>query len=75
MHISAQRKFKVILSPEEEATVQAVITKGVAKARTITRARILKLAPQGKKDTEIIAALGVSKTTPYTIRKHFHEGG
>lgn len=75
MHISAQRKFKVALSPEEVVTVQTVIKKGVAKARTITRARVLLLAHQGKKDHEIINALGVAKTTPYKVRKHYDVEG
>lgn len=75
MHISVQRKFTVTLSPEEVVTVQALIKKGVGKARTITRARVLLLAHQGKKDQDIITALEVSKTTPYKVRKHFSEEG
>jgi len=75
MHISAQRKFKVTLPHEEIVTVQAVIKKGVAKARTITRARVLLMTHQGKKDKDIITALGIARTTPYKVRKHYNEEG
>jgi transposase len=75
MHISAQRKLQVRLSATEAAAVQAIIRKGVAKARSITRARVLLMVIKGKTDKEIIIALGIAKTTPYLVRKNYSEGG
>lgn len=75
MHISAQRKYKVSLTPEEQTTVTALIRKGTAKARTITRARILLLTNEGKIDKTICEALGVVRSVIYDVRKHYVMGG
>lgn len=75
MHISAQRKHKVKLPIAEETTMQAILRKGTAKARTITRARVLLMAHKGKTDKEIISALGIARTTPYKVRKNYSKGG
>src|SRR3989337_1667975 len=75
MHISAQVKYNVVLSGSQLTTVSSLIRKGAAKARTITRARILLLTHEGKRDKEIINALNVATSTPHDIRKKFTEGG
>jgi len=75
MHIAAQRKFKVALTPEERTTVTALIRKGTAKARTVTRARILLLTHEGNSDKTICKALGVVRSVVYDARKHYAEGG
>lgn len=75
MHISAQRKYKVALTPEEQTHVTALIGKGTAKARTITRARILLLANEGNIDNTICKALSVVRSVVYDTRKHYVEGG
>lgn len=75
MHISAQRKYKVTLTPEERITVAALIGKGTAKARTITRARILLLVHEGNIDETICKALGVVRSVVYDVRKHYVEAG
>lgn len=75
MHISAQRKYQVKLTPKEKVTLQALIHKGSAKARSITRARILLMADEGRKDLEIIRTLQVASSTPHDTRQHFVEGG
>src|SRR3972149_8406603 len=75
MHISAQRKYKVILAQEEKATVTLIIRKGTAKARTITRARILLLANDGKPDKTICESLGVVRSVVHDVRKHYKEAG
>lgn len=75
MHISAQRKYKVVLNGEEKTTVTALISKGIAKARTITRARILLFANDGKKDKTICESLGVVRSVVYDVRKHYVAGG
>jgi len=75
MHISAQVKYNVELSETDRVTLSSLIRKGTTKARTITRARILLLADEGKKDKEIINALHVATSTPHDIRKRYTESG
>lgn len=75
MHISAQRKYHVRLTPEEKKTLQALISKGFAKAQSITRARILLMADEGHKDSEIIQSLKVASSTPHDTRQHYVQGG
>ena len=75
MHISAQRKFTVTLTPQGKTTLLNLIHKGIIKARTITRARILLLVDEGKKDKEICQVLHIGSSTPHDIRKKYQEGG
>ena len=51
------------------------IKKGKKNARSLTRARILLLANQGKGDTEIANILGVGRYTALRIRKRYLEEG
>lgn len=73
--ISARKIYKVELTEDEDRQLDAVIHKGSGKARTITRARVLKMAYQGKTDKEITMALGMNPSTPYEIRKRYCQGG
>lgn len=75
MHISAQTKFKVVLSPEEKLILENLIHRGITKARTITRARILLLAAQEKTDNIICNALSIVRSVVYDTRKHYVTGG
>lgn len=75
MHIFAQRKFTVVLSPEEKTKLLQLVRCGTTKARTITRARILLMVDEGKKDKEIYQLLHIGNSTPHDIRKKYHEGG
>jgi transposase len=74
MHISARTKYKVVLTPEEKASLQTIIHKGTAKARTITRVRVLLLVDEGKTDKDIYMLLHTATSTPHDIRKKYHEG-
>lgn len=65
----------VVLPEKEKQELQSLIHKGVASTRIITRARILLLADEGKKDKEIYRFLGLGVSTPYDVRKRYHEGG
>lgn len=67
--------YHVTLTDEEEKTLKTLVRKGKASARKITRARILLLAHDGKKDREIIDGLQVGRATVERIRKRFIEGG
>ena len=75
MHISAQRKYQITLSEEENTILQSLIRKGMAKARAITRARILLMADAGKTDKEIFKVLQIGNSTPHDIRKNYCTGG
>ena len=75
MHISAQRKYKVALTEEEKNILFSLIHKGTAKARTITRARILLMVDEGKTDQEVYQALHTGNSTPRDVRKNYAEKG
>lgn len=75
MHISAQRKYKVILTSEDKKTLQTLIHKGSTQARIITRARILLFADKQKTDKTICDALNLVRSVVYDTRKHFVTGG
>lgn len=68
-------KHPVQLSQEERIQLHNLIHKGVANTRTITRARVLLLADEEKTDREIYEPLDLAVSTPYDIRKRYHEGG
>ena len=75
MHISAQTKYKVKLTPSDKRTLQTLLHKGTIKARIITRARILLLADQGKTDETICRSLDIVRSVVYDTRKHYVTGG
>ena len=68
-------KRPVKLKPRERKELKKLISKGIAKARTITRARILLMAHEGKTDTHIIENLTVARNTIRAIRSRYIEGG
>lgn len=75
------RKFyRVTLLATERQELQALVSKGKAAARKLTRARILLLADQveggpAKQDPEIVDALGCGRATVERVRKQFVEEG
>ena len=62
--------YRVALSEEEEAELQALISKGKTSARKVTRARILLLAHAGEKDCAVARALQTSVSTVERTRKN-----
>ena len=74
------KKYIVTLTPEERQQLQAFISKGRARARAITRARILLKADAGPfgpdlHDDQICAALETSMPTVCRTRQRFVEEG
>jgi transposase len=69
------KKYIINLSDEERTELEALTSKGKVSARKMKRAQILLSADDGKKDEEIIAALGVARATVERIRKRCVEGG
>ena len=67
--LGMKKIYRVALSAEEEAQLQALISKGKTAARKVTRARILLLAHAGEKDPVIARSLQTSVSTVERTRK------
>lgn len=63
------------LTIEEKENLKRYLNRGRTSARSLTRARILLLADEGRSNDEIKSALNVSKTTISRIRRRYCEGG
>ncbi|HIH96988.1 MAG TPA: helix-turn-helix domain-containing protein, partial [Thermoplasmata archaeon] len=59
----------------ETKFLREFVKKGRKSAREIIRARILLLANQQKRDTEIAEILGVGRNTVWRTMKRYHEEG
>lgn len=70
----SKKKYIVTLKDDEKRALLELVKKGKARARRITRARILLLADEEKTDEEIEAALKTGVATVGRIRKRFVEG-
>jgi putative transposase len=66
-------KREVHLTDEQRETLRAFVSCGRKMAREITRARMLLLADEGKKDQEIVALLGISRPTVSSMRKRYSQ--
>jgi transposase len=51
--------------------LEKFVAQGKKSARAITRARILLLADEGRKDRELTEILGVSRGTVHNVRKKY----
>ncbi len=69
------KRYIVDLTANERAGLLALLNRGVAPARKLTRARILLLADEGGTDREIAAALRVHPATVERTRRRCVEGG
>lgn len=65
------KRYKVELTEEERTKLEALTTKGSAKARRIKRALILLAADEGDTDEAITAKLRVGTSTVERVRKRF----
>lgn len=70
-----QKRYVVDLTPDERRTVEAVIQKGKAAARTIRRAHTLLLAAEGHSDATIAHHLHSGHATVERTRQRFVEEG
>jgi putative transposase len=73
--VSRKKLYCVGLNEEERKELIRYLRRGKSSARSLTRARILLLADEGRDDEEIAEALKVSKSTASRIRKRYFEGG
>lgn len=69
------KKHRVSLTDTERQTLKSYLRSGVHPARFLTRVRILLLADKGLGDPEIARQVGVSKSTPYNLRRRFAREG
>jgi ''Paired box'' domain. len=72
----ARKKLHIVsLKEQEREELKQYLRKGRSSARSLTRARILLLADEGRDDEMIAEALKVSKSTVSRIRTRYCEGG
>src|SRR4051794_14910307 len=74
------KKYRVTLTPEERAELEAMISRGKADARKLAHARIPLQADEapsgpGRIDAEIAVALDTSTRTVERVRQRFVEQG
>ncbi len=68
-------KYRIALTESERDNLKGMLGRGRHAARKLTRARVLLLSDEGKTETEIVSALGVSTTTVERLRKRCAEDG
>lgn len=65
----------VALTKGERKALEAFVSHGTKKARAITRARILLLLDEGRRESELTDLLGVSRGTVYNLRQKYQQKG
>jgi putative transposase len=68
-----QRCRAVRLTKAERKALENFVAHGKKSARAITRARILLLSAEGRKERELTEILGVSRGTVYNVRKRYQQ--
>jgi transposase len=72
----ARKKLHIVnLKEQEREELKQYLRKGKSSARSLTRARILLLADEGRDDEMIAETLTVSKSTVSRIRARYCESG
>ncbi len=74
------KKYKIVLTDDERASLRTLISTGKAAARKLTHARVLLACEEtaeqrGASDTEVAERVHVSRATVERIRKAFVEEG
>lgn len=65
--------FCIVLSPQEEETLQKTTRKYASPHRDVVRAKVILLAAQGQSNTEIAKRVGMSRKIVCRWRKRFYE--
>ena len=68
-------KYRITLKCNERKEIKSLINKGISKARTLTRCRILLLVEQGQWNKSIARNLQVSEATVINIKKLYLKSG
>lgn len=66
-----RRRRIVRLTKVERKALETFVAQGKKSARAITRARILLLSDEGRKEHELTEILGISRGTVYNVRKQY----
>lgn len=66
-----KKRRAVKLTKAEREVLEKFVAQGKKSARAITRARILLLSDEGRKDRELTEILGVSRGTVCNVRKKY----
>jgi len=61
------------LNESRTEALERFVAQGKKSARAITRARILLLGDEGRKDRELTEILGISRGTAYNVRKKYQQ--
>jgi len=69
------KKYHILLTDEEKKFLKKYIRTGKYTVRNVTRARILLLSSEGRKDSEITENLGICPATVCNVRRRFAENG
>ena len=70
-----QKHRTVRLTQEDRNALADFVAQGKKSARAITRARILLLSDEGRKERELTELLGVSRGTVSHVRKTYQQKG
>jgi transposase len=73
--VGQRKRYPVVLTAAERAQLEAFTRKGVASARDLRRARILLLAAEGRRDTEVALAVGCCAATVELVRRRCAQEG
>jgi transposase len=73
--MSRKSPFVIYLSDEERDRLEALVRRGTAEHRMVTRARIVLAAADGEENACIADRLEVALNTVITWRKRFFEEG
>jgi putative transposase len=65
----------ITLTKAQRGELERFVAQGKKSARAITRARILLLSDEGRKDQEITEVLGVARGTVHNVRTKYRQKG
>jgi transposase len=68
-------RYRITLSSEERAQLQALVQGGRASVRKVKRAQILLAAARGSSDERIAANVAVGTSTVFRTKRRFVEEG
>lgn len=68
-------KYRVTLSAEERAALEALVARGRPSVREVKRAQVLLAADVRSTDAQIARVVGLSETTVYRTKRSFVEEG
>jgi putative transposase len=69
------RQTELKLSQEDRSTIEAIRSKGVHQAREVNRAHVLACLDRGLPESQIMAVLGIGRTSVWRARAAYLQGG